>query len=347
MTQSLVRVTGASVPLTTPVSTEPPSEFLIWAFGETRFRWLDGREHAITLDAATAQCLMERYARVGHDLPIDYNHASTTTVDDRQARAAGSFEVELRGDGLWAVNVRWTADAEGYIRRREYRYVSPTWNEDKDGPVELVNLALTANPATLGARPLVATSTPTAPAGGSPGEAPGGKEATVKVANLIGLPETAGEAEVSLRIAALANFEASVLQRLDDAPDRETAMGRLEALAATAAQAELLAEKVKRLEAEREDAEREQLIASATRDGKLAPAQAADGGWARTTPLATLRAFLASAPRIIPTGEAGKADTASSTGDKTWDEMDGPERAALFLEDPARYQELRKAALGR
>src|SRR5690606_4624125 len=153
--------------------------------------------------------------------------------------------------------------AEAYIRKREYRFLSPTWLEDESGPVELASLALTANPATLGARPLVATSTPTAPAGGSPGEAPGGKEATGKVANLIGLPESAGEAEVSLRIAALANFEATVLQRLDDAPDRETAMGRLEALAATAAQAELLAEKVKRLEAEREDAEREQLIAAA------------------------------------------------------------------------------------
>lgn len=345
MTQTLVRVTGASVPLTTPAGTEPPREFLVWAFGETRFRWLDGREHAITLDAATAERLMERYARVGHDLPIDYNHASTTTVDDRLARAAGSFELELRADGLWAVNVRWTADAEAYIRKREYRYVSPTWLEDDSGPVELVSVALTANPATLGARPLVATSIPTAPAGGAPDEAPGGKEAIVKVANLLGLPESAGETEVSLRVAALANFEAAVLQRLDDAPDRETAMGRLEALAATAAQAELLAEKVKRLEAEREDAEREQLITAAVRDGKLSPAQAGEGGWARSTPLATLKAFLASAPRIIPTGEAGEADPAPTS--KAWEEMDGPERAALYLEDPARYQELRKAALGR
>lgn len=345
MTQTLVRVTGASVPLTTAMNTEPPREFLVWAFGETRFRWLDGREHAITLDASTAQRLMERYARVGHDLPIDYNHASTTTVDDRQARAAGSFELELRGDGLWAVNVRWTADAEAYIRKREYRYVSPTWLEDDSGPLELASLALTANPATLGARPLVATSIPTAPAGGAPDEAPGGKEAIVKVANLLGLPESAGEAEVSLRVAALANFEATVLRRLDDAPDRETAMGRLEALAATAQQADMLAEKVTRLEAEREDAEREQLIAAAMRDGKLSPAQAAVGGWARSTPLATLKAFLASAPRIIPAGEAGEADT--TPGAKPWEEMDGPERAALFLEDPARYQELRKAALGR
>lgn len=332
---------GASYAFT---STEPPTEFPLWEFGETRFRWADGSEHSIELTPDLAQRLLDAYRERGRDLSFDYNHGSAVSVDDRLARSAGSFEVELRADGLWAVNAQWTEDAANYIRRREYRYVSPTWSEDGSGPVELGPVALTANPATLGARPLVAhTLTSTATAVETLPTEGAREEPTVdritRIASALGLPATAPETDVALRAAALQAFEATVLQRLG-ASNREAAVTQIEAqaddlVAATARVAEL--------EAQAEAAERNEVITAAVRDGRLTPAQAAEGGWARSQTVTALREFLASAPRVVPTGTVAEGEPAP---DKSFADMDGPERAHLFLQDKARYLELRKASLG-
>lgn len=334
---------GASLALPLGANNEPPTEFPVWAYGTTRFRWADGEEHEIELTPERAQRLVAAFERAGRQLAIDYNHASLNSVDADEARAAGWFDLGLRDDGLWAVNVTWTEQAAAYLRAREYRYTSPTWAEDDSGPVELLNLALTINPATLGALPLVASLTRhlTAPAVETPPSPGAGEEHTVlRIASALGLPETAPETEVATRAAALRNFEATVLERLG-VTDREAAVAALEEREARLQQASA---RVSELEAAAEEAEREQLISAAVREGRLTPAQAGEGGWARTTPLATLREFLASAPRVVPTGQVGEGEPPAEKG---WDELSGPERARLYQTDKARYLELRKAATGR
>lgn len=334
---------GASLALPLGPDNEPPREFLVWPYGATRFRWADGEEHEIELTPERAQRLVAAFERTGRQLAVDYNHASLNSVDADEARAAGWFDLELRDDGLWAVNVTWTEQAAAYLRAREYRYTSPTWAEDDSGPTELLNLALTINPATLGALPLVASLTRhlTAPAVETPPSPGAGEEHTVlRIASALGLPETAGETEVATRAAALRAFEATVLERLG-VTDREAAVTALEERDTRLREA---SQRLAELEAAAEADTREQLISAALREGRLTPAQAGEGGWARTTPLATLREFLASAPRVVPTGQVGEGEPPAEKG---WNDMTGPERAQLYVTDKARYLELRKAATGR
>lgn len=302
---------GASLALPLGPNNEPPREFLVWAFGATRFRWADGEEHEIELTPARAEQLVASYTRLGRQLAIDYNHGSMRSTKAEDAKAAGWFDLAVRPDGLWAVNVTWTEQAAAHLRAREYRYTSPTWGEDASGPTELLNLGLTINPATLGALPLVASVTRslTAPAVETPPSAGAGeeptvdREPTVRIASALGLPETAPETEVALRAAALHAFEASVLEQLG-ATDREAAV---EQLVEQRTQLEAATTRVSELERQAEAGEVEQLITAAVREGRLTPAQAAEGGWARTQSAAQLREFLASAPVIVPVGEVGEA----------------------------------------
>lgn len=221
---------GSARPL--PDSNEPPTEFPIWEYGETQFRWMNGEEHSVVLTPELAQRLFDRFAQAGRQLAIDYNHGSMNSYDPEEAKAAGWFELELReASGLWAVNVTWTEQAAGYLRRREYRYFSPTWADDDAGPLEIANLALTVNPATLQAFPLVASlSRPlTAPAVEASPQATGLEQPMLRIASALGLPEAAPETEIATRAASLRAFEATVLATLGT-NDRETAVTQLESL---------------------------------------------------------------------------------------------------------------------
>lgn len=335
------RFIGASRQLQAP-GNEPPTEFRLWEFGEVRARWAGGREETFVFDHASAESVMRDFRARGHDLSLDYNHAQfdERPRSDRDMRAAGSFELELRSDGLWMVNIQWTEDAANYVRRREYRYLSPTFDVDRKSRriVALHNVALTPNPATLGALPLVASQ-------GQPPPDEAGREDTHVDPEVIGLAATASPTEVTVRAAALHNFEQFVLTRLG-AADRETATGKLEAVLAKAAQADQLAEQVEQLQTAAEDAERERLIEQALADRKLTPAQAGDNGWARTCPLATLKAYLQDAPTIIP-GEIEDDGSGQQPPAETWETLSGPQKAWLALHDHDRYIALRKAALGR
>ncbi len=296
-------VLGASLPL---IPNEPPSEWHLLPLGPLRARWAGGAEASFTVDQSALASIMAAYERRGHDLALDYNHAQFDgrPRTDFEMRSAGSFELELRADGLWMVNIRWTADAEGYLRRREYRFLSPTFDVDGEGRiVELHNVALTANPAMLGALPLVASSTqPPARAG---------EEITLDP-TLVGLSADTPPTQVAVRVTALANFEGAVFERLG-VTTREDAMAAVEAGRAAIDASEQLTQRVAELETAAAAAEREQVLADARRDGRLTPAQCAAGGWARTVELEVLRSFLASAPRVVPVGEV--ADGAGSEPD--------------------------------
>lgn len=135
----------------------PPSEFRIWRSGPntTAVGEVD------VFSPKSARSVMSHYERHGADVMLDLEHLSL----DPEARnydpdARGWCKLEVRGGELWAVDVRWTPDGERRLRERTQRYISPAFRRDKrTGEVlEVINLALTALPATDQLEPLVAAS---------------------------------------------------------------------------------------------------------------------------------------------------------------------------------------------
>lgn len=131
--------------------TKPPAEFRIFAFGTIQTVKGD-----FVFDQEAAERVLETAERWGNRFSIDYEHQAV--LGEGPAPAAAWFDLELRDDGLWAVNVEWTERAAEFLRQREYRYFSPAFDFDPKTRriTELVNVALTNLPATREMQPLVA-----------------------------------------------------------------------------------------------------------------------------------------------------------------------------------------------
>jgi len=104
---------------------------------------------------------MREYKDHGNELCFDYEHKAVD--DDARAgdgKAAGWFNLELRADGLYAVNIRWTPQAAQQLGDKEWRYFSPAFEIDLKTKriTKLTNVALTNIPATKRMTPLVAAS---------------------------------------------------------------------------------------------------------------------------------------------------------------------------------------------
>lgn len=118
------------------------------------FRARDGRPAecaAWHLDGAIAESLIA--AANARQVPyvLDYEHQTLNAATNGQpAPAAAWFHaLEWRdGDGLYAVDVDWTARASAMIEAKEYRFLSPVFAFDEAGNVTaLLHAALTNNPA--------------------------------------------------------------------------------------------------------------------------------------------------------------------------------------------------------
>ena len=139
--------------LTVPVpGGEPPRELRVFPFGR-----VETTKGVFLFDQEAARRVMQAWRDYGNRLSIDYEHQALEPVANGPVPAAGWFDLEVREDGLWAVNVEWTPRAAELLRNREYRYFSPAFYVDEEGRiVELINLALTNIPATKRMEPLVA-----------------------------------------------------------------------------------------------------------------------------------------------------------------------------------------------
>lgn len=140
---------------------ELPTEFRLFTVGDVEN--LNGTP--VTFDATAASAVMQKYRASGTRVQIDLEHDSLVKSDAavrpdmRDAR--GWCDLELRSGELWAVNVEWTPDGARRLKEKTQRYVSPAFTLDAEGRVNwLVNVALCARPATLGALPLVASQQP-------------------------------------------------------------------------------------------------------------------------------------------------------------------------------------------
>lgn len=138
---------GPDVPL--------PTEFILLEFGV-----MQTSKGPVPFDAEAAARVMAAYTREGVDFMIDLEHDSLRAPirpDSKDAR--GWAKLEVRSDGLWAVDVKWTPDGERRLREKTQRYISPAFLEDEAGRVvKMVNCAICARPATYDAPALVAAS---------------------------------------------------------------------------------------------------------------------------------------------------------------------------------------------
>lgn len=316
-------------------SRPPPTEFRIFPMGlvETAYG-------PFIFDDKSAVMVMEEYASQGNELFIDYDHKSLE--DDGPVdggKAAGWFALEVRADGLWAINVRWTPAASAALSAGEWRYFSPAFYCDEDRRICcLINIALTNNPATKNMEPLVAAS-----ARGARGKAQGiPMNKTILVA--LGLAETISEADAVGAAQALVTLGRDLRALTGKATDGE-ALATIKAWqesheALGAARVELSA-----LKAKDEAASVETLIKLGREQGKITA-----GNEAKVRALsgsAGIQAFLDTALPVLPANAASEPGETPSALGKSWEQLSAGEKHRLFNDDRVTYDALRKDYLRR
>lgn len=301
----------------------PPVEFRIFPFGA-----IETTKGTFLFDEQSIALVLQSRQAWGNDLSIDYEHQALENGSG-PAPAAGWLQVEARGDGLWAVNVRWTERADVLLRAREYRYFSPAFELDEQGRiVRLINLALTNLPAIREMEPLMAKAT--------------SQEGNVKtILKMLGM-ETGTEEQAGAAVTALIEVRNGVATLTEKSSPSEI-LGVLTAWKQAAGQVETLTARVQTLESERSSRELEALIGKGRTDGKLTPALEP---WARELgrkdPV-MLTSYLETAPRVIPDG--GRQEPAhSKITVKEFTALTYAQKADLYLDDPETYTALKAAA---
>lgn len=138
-----------------------PTEIRLFAWGEN-----PTRKGTFIFDDKSAELVMAEFTEHGVDLMFDLEHLSIdpegVSGDGRNfnpdAMAWSGLEVR-QGDGCYAVGIKFTPSGEKRVREKSQRYVSPAFNvDDEDRVIEIINVAITALPATDGTPALVAAT---------------------------------------------------------------------------------------------------------------------------------------------------------------------------------------------
>ncbi len=234
----------------------PPVEFRIFAFGTS-----DTTKGQYVFDVDAADAVMSAFRDYGNRLTIDYEHQALSDPPV-QAPAAASYVLELRADGLYATDVRWTEKAAAYLSAKEYLYFSPAFvADDKRRPTRLLNIALTNLPATKRMQSLVAASQT--------------EKSMRTVLTALSLGESATEVEALGAITKLSEERRQVLASVGKESFAE-AMGAITALKAQAESVVALTAELEGIKAERLASEVTGLLDEATKDGRIKPAKRAE-----------------------------------------------------------------------
>lgn len=234
-----------------------PREFIIFVFGE-----IDTLKGRYFFDSRGAEEVMAKWRDYGNRVSIDYEHQALDPVSNGPVPAAGWADLELRADGLWAVNVDWTPKAAEMLAQREYRYISPAFYVDETNRIiELINVALTNLPATKRLQPLVARRD---------------KETDMS---------TERQQAIVTKLSAITGCEG--LEQIE---------AQILAWREASKQAEQLRQELEAVRAERLRDRQERLIERGQAEGKLTPAML---DWARRLDADVLEAYLSVAPRVI------------------------------------------------
>lgn len=311
--------------------TEARSEIQLAPLGE--FTDAEGRPFRVK-EEDVALILADAAAKA-NDLVIDYEHQTLAGV---QAPAAGWIKalVNKGKDGLWAV-VEWTERAKGYLKTREYRYLSPVLlakRKNGDGfyrPSALHSAALTNTPRIDGMAPIVNKREPQmggsinpltlpSPLRGEGNNEEGGR-AMEKVFELLGLKTGAAEDDCVAALTALKNK--AEMPDVKEVIPKELieALGLKEGAAVSEVRGTVLALKqpgnvvsmteFQSLKKRLAEKDRDELVALAMKAGKIMAAQKdwADG-YALEDPEG-FKVFIAKAPAVVPMDKAparGKAE---------------------------------------
>lgn len=138
------------------IGDEPPTEIKLFEPGQN-----STTKGSFLFDATAAELVMAAAKRHAVDCMIDLEHLSLDGDSrnfDPDARGWGQLAV--KNGALFLVNIKWNEDGERRIRGRTQRYVSPAFEADsKTGRItRILNVAITALPATDGAQPLIAAN---------------------------------------------------------------------------------------------------------------------------------------------------------------------------------------------
>lgn len=305
-------IAALSVDLTAGGATTPPREFRLLPYG--RFKAADGsgRPAGIPegwlLDQAGAVAIASAFNARSDARVIDYEHQTLhAETNGKPAPAAGWIgRLEARDDGLYAVDVEWTAAAAEMIAARQYRYISPVFPYDKrTGRVLAVAYAALTNFAGLdGLTDLAAMS---ALAERFSRVVQPEEEMPMKALfAALGLPETATEAEALAALNALKTAHTGELAALRAKPAEAPDPARyVEVATLTAVRGELVTAttELAALKAEKHDAEVDKVVQAALSAGKLTPATEK---WARDlgkSDLAALKSYVEAAPVVVKPGE--------------------------------------------
>lgn len=287
---------------------KPPTEFRLFAMGSNHTS-----KGTYLFTAKSKQSCQAEYEKRGRaDMPVDYNHAMNLPAfmmaDPAQAgAAAGWFQLAMRTDGCWAENVRWTPRAMKMLADREYRFFSPTFEHATDGEVmNIVNCALTNMPATYGQQPLMAASQ-------HPHHTPENPAMKNLITAALSMAADSVDETVTSRVMQLATFEGQVFAALGVAKPGE-ALGKVQGLMEVAKRATVLEAELSDLKGKTTATTVAALVAAAEVDGKAVPAQREFLTSMGMKDEGQLRAFLATAPRVVPVEKKEPAATVTPDG---------------------------------
>ena len=156
----------------------------------------DGREFDLVDPAGLVLAFQSR----GVDLPIDYEHQN----DKPEVKLSGPVpaaglikELIAKASGLWG-RVQWTATASEMISRKEYRYLSPSFQfHPKTRQIVHLNGAGLVHNPNLYLTALASQDTEMKPADASP------TDLLKQLTELLGLPADASPKDLMAKIAAL------------------------------------------------------------------------------------------------------------------------------------------------
>lgn len=228
-------------------------------------------------------------AQRGIDSVIDYEHASLNArwANDPAAagKAAGWYKLDARAEGAFAKSVSWTKAGASSLNSREFRYLSPTilYDEETREITAIINSALTNNPATMKANPLVMSSP----------ETPENDMKSILVA--LGLAAAASEGEALVALQQLRRERDEVLTATGKSTVPE-AVGTIAAWKASAERVESLSTQLAALQAEKTKGEIDAVIKRGLDERRITPAQV-ESLTKNFTSVTALTAFIDASPK--------------------------------------------------
>lgn len=284
----------------------------------------------------SAVSVMEHAKEWGNQYPFDWVHSMLSAkyaADPRKAgAAAGYFDLEVResldGPELWAINCEWNEDGADDLKKKRFKYCSPTFSVKEDGTViEIVNCALTALPATHNADPLVASRDDDQP------EVKKDAPLMKTVLQMLSLKENATEVEAAMELSKLQQDTKTILAAAECSSVAEV-VGKVTGWKQLTAQNAELSKRLGEAEIESKKAAVAKLIDLGVKEGKVSPAELEVLTAMGEKDVEMLKACLSVKPKVLPGQSVAPAQAGGTTVALSKEEL---EICRVSGENPADY----------